>query len=185
MTGFIYPVIVAWTWGGGFLTEWGFSDFAGSGVVHLTGGIAGLAGAIICGPRIGRFEDGKLSAVQNGSTDQAKAKVDGYALVHEKYKSGEWDILRVHEFVRCYVSKLEQKSITAHSPQQAVLGTLILWLGWLFFNSGSSAALSGGANADSERAIINTVLSPASSGLLTFYTRKHITGQNKDILFDF
>jgi len=55
MTGFIYPVVVAWTWGGGFLTSWGFSDFAGSGVVHLTGGISGLAGAVICGARIGKF----------------------------------------------------------------------------------------------------------------------------------
>ena len=57
MTGFIYPVIVAWTWGGGFLTGWGFSDFAGSGVVHLTGGISGLAGAYICGPRFDKFKD--------------------------------------------------------------------------------------------------------------------------------
>ena len=56
MTGFIYPVVVAWTWGGGWLAEMGFSDFAGSGVVHLTGGIAGLAGAAICGPRMGRFD---------------------------------------------------------------------------------------------------------------------------------
>jgi Amt family ammonium transporter len=56
MTGFIYPVVVAWTWGGGFLTSWGFSDFAGSGVVHLTGGISGLAGAVICGARIGKFQ---------------------------------------------------------------------------------------------------------------------------------
>lgn len=59
MTGFIYPVVVAWSWGGGFLTSWGFSDFAGSGVVHLTGGIAGLAGAVICGPRLGRFDPPK------------------------------------------------------------------------------------------------------------------------------
>ena len=56
MTGFIYPVVVAWTWGGGYLAEMGFSDFAGSGVVHLTGGIAGLAGAAICGPRMGKFD---------------------------------------------------------------------------------------------------------------------------------
>ena len=65
MTGFIYPVVVAWTWGGGFLTSWGFSDFAGSGVVHLTGGIAGLAGAVICGPRIGKFEDVQAVAAIN------------------------------------------------------------------------------------------------------------------------
>ena len=57
MTGFIYPVVVAWTWGSGWLYELGYEDFAGSGIVHLTGGIAGLAGAIICGKRIGKFEE--------------------------------------------------------------------------------------------------------------------------------
>jgi len=57
MIGFIYPIIVAWTWGEGWLFAMGFSDFAGSGIVHMTGGIAGLTGAIICGPRLGRFTD--------------------------------------------------------------------------------------------------------------------------------
>lgn len=56
MTGFIYPVVVAWTWGGGWLSELGYSDFAGSGVVHLVGGVAGLVGASLVGPRIGRFK---------------------------------------------------------------------------------------------------------------------------------
>ena len=57
MTGFIYPVIEAWIWGGGWLNEMGFHDFAGSGVVHLTGGISGLVGTIVIGPRFGRFEN--------------------------------------------------------------------------------------------------------------------------------
>ena len=56
MTGFIYPVVVAWTWGGGFLTKQGFVDFAGSGIVHLTGGVAGFVGAYMAGPRLGRFK---------------------------------------------------------------------------------------------------------------------------------
>ena len=55
MTGFIYPTVSAWVWGKGFLYKLGFSDFAGSGVVHLTGGVAGLAAAYIIGPRLGRF----------------------------------------------------------------------------------------------------------------------------------
>lgn len=59
MTGFIYPCIVNWTWGGGWLLTGdgsvGFYDFAGSGVVHMTGGCAGLIAAIILGPRIGKF----------------------------------------------------------------------------------------------------------------------------------
>ena len=56
VTGFIYPVVVAWTWGEGWLHQMGFKDFAGSGVVHLTGGIAGLVGSAIVGPRLGKFK---------------------------------------------------------------------------------------------------------------------------------
>jgi len=57
MTGLIYPVIVWWTWSGsGWLTEMGYSDFAGSGIVHLTGGIGALVGAAIIKPRAGRWE---------------------------------------------------------------------------------------------------------------------------------
>lgn len=62
MTGFIYPVIVAWTWGEGWLFKKGYEDFAGSGIVHMTGGIAGLCGAYIMGPRIGKFNDPRADA---------------------------------------------------------------------------------------------------------------------------
>jgi Amt family ammonium transporter len=56
MTGIIYPCVGAMTWGGGFLYDMGYSDFAGSGIVHLTGGVGALAGAFVTGPRLGRFE---------------------------------------------------------------------------------------------------------------------------------
>ena len=55
LTGFIYPVVGAWTWGGGWLNELGFQDFAGSTIVHSTGGWAALAGMIVVGPRLGKF----------------------------------------------------------------------------------------------------------------------------------
>ena len=53
----IYPWIVHWTWGGDWLFEGGFTDFAGSGIVHLTGGISGLVATLVLGKRIGRFEN--------------------------------------------------------------------------------------------------------------------------------
>lgn len=60
LTGIIYPISGFWQWGGGFLSQMGFHDFAGSLIVHAVGGFAGLAGAIVLGPRIGRYsEDGK------------------------------------------------------------------------------------------------------------------------------
>ena len=66
ITSFIYPVILRWTWGGGWLAQLHipFSDFAGSTVVHATGGWAALAGAMVLGPRIGKYgADGKPRAI--------------------------------------------------------------------------------------------------------------------------
>ena len=58
LTALIYPIIGAWTWGGGWLSALGFQDFAGSTIVHSTGGWAALAGALVVGPRKGKFREG-------------------------------------------------------------------------------------------------------------------------------
>lgn len=58
-TGFIYPTVAHWTWGAGWLAQNGFQDFAGSSIVHLQGALGAAAGALILGPRIGKFRDGK------------------------------------------------------------------------------------------------------------------------------
>ena len=55
LTAIIYPMVGAWTWGGGWLAEMGFQDFAGSTIVHSTGGWAALAGILVVGPRLGKF----------------------------------------------------------------------------------------------------------------------------------
>ncbi|NNJ69326.1 MAG: ammonium transporter [Boseongicola sp.] len=60
LTGFMYPITGSWQWGGGWLSEMGFSDFAGSTIVHSVGGWAALAGAIVLGSRIGKYKDGKV-----------------------------------------------------------------------------------------------------------------------------
>ena len=65
MTGFIYPVIVGWCWGGGWLGDAegaggkGFHDFAGAGIVHLVGGVSGFIGAAMVGPRHGKEKHAK------------------------------------------------------------------------------------------------------------------------------
>ncbi len=69
MCAIIYPVVVHWTWGGGLIAQMNigdavYSDFAGSGIVHMTGGIAALVGAMFLGPRIGKYdENGKPRAI--------------------------------------------------------------------------------------------------------------------------
>src|SRR5918994_5250716 len=80
--GLIYPVVVHWQWGGGWLYQHGYQDFSGSGVVHLCGATAAFAGAMIVGPRIGKFRNGKAVP------------------------------------------------IPGHSMPLAILGVLILWVGW-------------------------------------------------------
>ena len=83
LTAFIYPVVVHWGWGSGFLSAWGantgplFSkkagestgmiDFAGSGIVHMVGGVSGLMGAIVVGPRKGRFVNGEVVELFEGN----------------------------------------------------------------------------------------------------------------------
>ena len=55
LTAIVYPIVGAWTWGGGWLNQMGFQDFAGSTIVHSTGGWAALAGIMVVGPRTGKF----------------------------------------------------------------------------------------------------------------------------------
>ena len=59
LAGFIYPVILAWTWGEGWLFDVGFIDFAGTGVIHLVAGTAGFWGAWIVGERRAKIRDRK------------------------------------------------------------------------------------------------------------------------------
>ena len=62
----IYPIEAHWVWGGGFLTEWGFHDYAGSNCIHMVGGICAFIGAWMLGPRMGKFErdkNGKVTKV--------------------------------------------------------------------------------------------------------------------------
>ncbi len=63
MTAFIYPFLGSWHWGGGWLEQLGFYDFAGSSVVHAVGGFAALGGIMALGPRLGRYVNGKVMAM--------------------------------------------------------------------------------------------------------------------------
>ena len=90
LTAIIYPIVVSWQWGGGWLSNLGFVDFAGSGLVHMTGGFAALAGAKVIGPRLGKYDE-------NG----------------------------------------KPKAIPGHSVPLAMVGVLLLFVGWFGFNPGS------------------------------------------------
>ncbi|MEC8440918.1 MAG: ammonium transporter [Cyanobacteriota bacterium] len=63
LTAVIYPIAGSWQWNGGWLSELGFIDFAGSSIVHSVGAWAGLVGAMLLGPRIGKYVGGKVQAI--------------------------------------------------------------------------------------------------------------------------
>jgi ammonium transporter, Amt family len=67
LTSLIYPIQASWKWGGGFLEELGFLDFAGSTLVHSVGGWAALTGALILGPRIGKYKSGRVFPIQGSN----------------------------------------------------------------------------------------------------------------------
>jgi len=117
----IYPVVVRWQWGGGWLFQLDtpFHDFAGSSIVHMTGGCAALMGAYFLGPRIGKYgADGK------------------------------------------------PRSIPGHSIPFAVLGSLILLVGWYGFNAGSWL----GADPVIGKLAINTTLGAAAGAFVAMGT---------------
>jgi len=117
--GLIYPLEGAWTWGGGWLSELGFFDFAGSGIVHMAGAAAALAAVLIIGPRDGKYD-------KNG----------------------------------------KPKNIPSSNMPLVALGTLILWLGWFFFNGGSQLAFNTIADAKALGKIFVNTNMAAAGGLL-------------------
>ena len=140
ITTFIYPVVVHWGWGDGFLSPFGSQqdkfmfygeksnnliDFAGSGIVHMVGGFSGLMGAYFLGPRKGRFDS-------NGS-------------VVEK---------------------------PGHNTLLAVLGVLILWVGWYGFNAGSTLCISGGCSKLASKIAVTTTIAPAAACLTAVVYQK-------------
>jgi ammonia channel protein AmtB len=104
----------------------------------------------------------------NGEPTYSVTDPMGYDSIAQKYKNGEWDILRVHQFIKAYDTKLSDSSFNSQSPQQVVLGTLILWVGWLLFNGGSSFGSVGDKGVAASRAMMNSIISPSSAGLVTF-----------------
>ena len=160
ITLFIYPVVVHWAWSGaGFLSVanpnallGGVIDFAGSGVVHLTGGIAALCGAAVIGPRPGRF----ITAAELG----------------KPYDGGSCA-------ASCGCCRPDKPlPLPGHSSVLQALGTFILWMGWYGFNAGSTLAIEGSATATAARIFATTTLS-ASCGGVTAVVLERVRGKGK------
>ncbi|PSN17488.1 ammonium transporter [filamentous cyanobacterium CCP5] len=126
LTGIAYPISASWTWnGGGWLAGLGFSDFAGSTIVHSVGGWSALTGAAFLGPRMGKYQDGQVNA------------------------------------------------LPGHNMSLAMLGCLILWIGWFGFNPGSQLA----ADLEVPYIAVTTNLAASAGGIAATFTSWTISGK--------
>lgn len=140
VTALIYPTIGYWKWGGGWLDAMGFYDFAGSGIVHATGGFAGLAGAIVLGPRIGRYTaDGKPIAIPGHSLPIATLGV--FILLVGWYGFNPGSQLAMYDKGNTEAVVLIAANTTLAAAAGCVLATFASWL--LFSKPDLSMALNG------------------------------------------
>lgn len=170
MTGFIYPVVVSWTWGGGWLGDgsnpnnWGFHDFAGTGIVHMVGGVAGFVGAAVIGPRHGKEKD-------QARKRNIKNEPEYEAILSDASLGSREDIEN-------WLENLDNdKEFAGNSPPFVVVGTIILLVSWLFFNGGSTGSMFSDSTAQSTpKIIVVTILSGAAGGLSAAFLKTRVMG---------
>jgi len=165
LTAVVFPIPVAWNWGRGWLNVdlisdngTGAFDFAGSGVIHMSGGVAALMGAVIVQSREGRFSgDSPFRRKRKPTGDEPPPATSGKP-------QPQPPVAKEEDFV-------------PHSHMLVVLGTFILWFGWYGFNCGSTLAmttgLTNGIEYGFQAAVVamNTSISAATAGLVVFLVR--------------
>lgn len=139
LTGLIYPISGFWLWGGGWLAELGFKDFAGSLVVHAVGGFAGLAGAIVLGPRLGRFVKGK--SIPMPGHNLALATLGAFILWVGWYGFNPGSQLSFQSASDINATMLIAVNTTLSPAAGAVIAMLVAWL--LFKKPDLTMAING------------------------------------------
>jgi len=152
VTAFIYPVCVRWTWGGGWLGKLGYLDFAGGSIVHLVGGVSAWVCTLVCGPRIGRF--------QNYRGWQGVCKLLFVERNPDSYYHGP--LTQVEHRVFCSVQPIS-------NPVQALFGIFLLLVGFLAFNPASTFATTSNSDLLVARTTITTLLAMSGSSLACFF----------------
>eukprot|EP00435_Cladocopium_sp_Y103_P066120 s165_g28.t1 len=148
MTGLVYPISARLVWGGGWLQQMGFVDFAGSATVHLVGAVSALVSTMICGPRIGRFTDYR-------AWRKPLSWVFGEKHNDEYYRVPE-DPVEKKVFIpfrRC------------RHPVQLLFGTFLLLVGFLAFNPASTFSITSGDDLVMAHASATTLLAAAGAGV--------------------
>ena len=164
MTGFIYPVVVGWCWGGGWLGDAGedskgFHDFAGTGIVHMVGGVAGFCGALVIGPRHGK-EKNQQDRRSVTDTPEFKALQQSQPVKEE--------------FEKWVIEMSEDSTFEQNSYPFVVYGTIMLWVSWLFFNGGSAMSMFQPRANNPSKIMMVTILSAVTSGLVAAFLKPFV-----------
>ncbi|CDW89642.1 ammonium transporter [Stylonychia lemnae] len=190
---FIYPVVIAWVWGGGWLAQNGYHDFAGSGCIHVLGGTCALVGSAVLGPRLNRFKiytiDDLIQKEKNLMDDTLQAnpiiKFKPAKLTKKKQKLNDSYFENGHivHIMRSLSDKNKQRfkkwildykfNFTPSNTAYLTLGTFINWIGWLFFNAGSTLSVQTMRNSGPSKIMFNTILASSVSGLVVVFLKPH------------
>jgi Amt family ammonium transporter len=176
ISSFIYPIVGHWSWGGGWLAQLDFFDFAGSTVVHLTGGATALVGAMLLGPRLGRFNaDGTANAIPGHSVPLASLGV--FILWFGWFGFNPGSALAVGDGELISLIAINTNlaaasgAVTTTFISWILFGkpdlVFILWFGWFGFNPGSALAVGDGELIS--LIAINTNLAAASGAVTTTF----------------
>eukprot|EP00347_Sterkiella_histriomuscorum_P019594 403341033 len=201
---FIYPVVIAWVWGGGWLTQKGYHDFAGSGCIHVLGGTCGFVGAVLLGPRINKYKQRKIKNERQDSTmNSAKRKLDDTlqiqpiielklkqqkrrqnSLINQIRDEVDFEKGQARNIVKSLKDKNKIKfkkwvldtkvDLSPSNAAYITLGTFINWIGWLFFNSGSTLSMQIPRLNGPSKIMFNTMLASSISGLVVVFLKPHI-----------
>jgi len=196
LTTFIYPVVVHWGWSGDgwasafagdkreLLMGVGVVDFAGSGIVHLVGGVAAFVSAYMIGPRHGRYvKHYKMDGKKFAKSEDQPLLQDGAPIwmeikVNESSATGEDWVGASKEDMAKLVGMSEEQLAALDYDTQANLfpcqsstfqtfGCLILWFGWYGFNCASTLGISGGYSGIAAKVAVTTTLAAAGGALMS------------------
>ena len=156
LAGFIYPIILAWTWGHGWLAAKGFHDFAGTGVIHLVGGTAAFWGALIVGERRAKVR------AREGQQHKVDVDLKSKDLQHEldELNPDFSKIARKH-------FKGAEGELDRNNNTFIVLGTLLIWASYIFFVGGRTLGEFNTRANNSPKIIQNMFISSSFSALLS------------------
>jgi len=148
LTGVVYPVAAEWVWGGGWLGNLGYIDFAGSSVVHLVGAISALVAVAVCGPRIGKYP-----------SYRAWRGIWKYIFL-ERYESS-WYRIPSEPVEKAVFTPIK----ACNNYVQLLFGTFLLVVGFLAFNPGAIMAATSNSDLVSARATVTTLIAAAAGAV--------------------